>query len=160
MREIEGMVCVGRDERVSIIYGKSVHNENRSFDAIQLNDLTPFDSFENAQAAIGEILRQTLFKDIKIGKIRLLVAENTDDAIKLKEKGSYIALMKDDYDYWLLIGEFVEGKSLRMSSPGSPFQTNGLQPFSNIDDAIEAARQVARQADTYVTIASFELEAR
>lgn len=96
--------------------------------------------------------------DVIIGKIRLLLAENPDDVTKLKGERGYIALMKTDYDEWLLIGAFVEGKSLRMSSPGSPLQTNGLQPFSDIDEAIEAAEQAGRQADTSATIASFEFE--
>ena len=45
-----------------------------------------------------------------------------------------------------------------MSSLGSPLSINGLIPFLDIDEAIEAAEQAARQSQTSATIASFEFE--
>lgn len=149
-----------RDERIAVLYGKSVHIKEQTFEAFNTNDLTPFDTPEQAQAAVREISSKIGFgiTDVIIGKIRLLLAENPDDVTKLKGERGYIALMKMDYDEWLLIGAFVEGKSLRMSSPGSPLRTNGLTPFLDIDEAIEAAEQAARQSETSATIASFEFE--
>ena len=159
MKEIEGLVCVGRNEHVAVLYGKSINYEEPTYEAFNTNGLTPFDTPEQAQAAAREISATGFgFTDVIIGKIRLLLAENPDDVSQLKGEGGYIALMKTDFDDWLLIGAFVEGKSLRMSSPGSPLRTNGLTPFSDIDEAIEAAEQVARQAGTSATIASFEFE--
>src|SRR3989344_2458985 len=160
MKEIEGLVCVGRNEHVAVLYGKSINYEEPTYEAFDTNGLTPFDTPEQAQAAAREISSKKGFgfTDVIIGKIRLLLAENPDDVSQLKGEGGYIALMKTDFDDWLLIGAFVEGKSLRMSSPGSPLRTNGLTPFLNIDEAIEAAEQAARQSETSATIAAFEFE--
>ena len=157
MKEIEGLVCVGRNEHVAVLYGKSINYGEQTYEAFNTNGLTPFDTPEQAQAAAREISATGFgFTDVIIGKIRLLLAENPDDVSQLKGEGGYIALMKTDYGDWLLIGAFVEGKSLRMSSPGSPLRTNGLTPFLDIDEAIEAAEQAARQSETSATIASFE----
>ena len=151
---------MGRNEHVAVLYGKNINYKEPAYEAFNTNGLTPFDTPKQAQASVREISSKKGFgfTDVIIGKIRLLLAENPDDVTRLKGERGYIALMKTDYGDWLLIGAFVEGKSLRMSSPGSPLRTNGLTPFLDIDEAIEAAEQAARQSETSATIAAFEFE--
>ncbi len=101
MKEIEGLVCVGSDEKVSVLYGKSVHCQKQSFEAFQTNGLTSFDTPEQAQSAAREIASKKGFgfTYVIIGKIKLLLAENPDDVTKLEGEKGYIVLMKTDLDY-------------------------------------------------------------
>ncbi|MCH7730773.1 hypothetical protein IID21_04650 [Patescibacteria group bacterium] len=159
MREVEGMICVGRTAKVDILYGRSVQVEGQTFEALKINGLIPFDTLENAKAAQEEISsKMPSFSKVEIAKIKLSIVENSQELNLLEGREGFIVLMERDYGDWELIGEYVEGRWPRGSIPGTPLQMNGLQPFSNMAEAVETAKEATRQGDTYATIAYFEYE--
>lgn len=159
MKEVEGYVCVGRNPGVDILYGKGVEYEEQSFQSLGSNGLKPFTTSEEATDSREEILEKMLsFSEVKTGKIKLEILDDPRELKLFEDEGQFIALMERYKGDFLMIGASEGGRGNLYPLVGSSLERNGLKPFSRLEDAVEAARESARQTGAYSTIAKFSYE--
>jgi len=153
MKEIEGIVCVGSNKDIDRLYGKSKGIEGQSFESFQSNGLVPFSSLQEARNARAEIEKKIgSFTRVKLAKIKMTMVENREELEILRGKQDFIVLVERDFGDVELVGADVQGNINLYPRPGAPFQANGLQPFSDLNEAVDAALEHARQTDSKATI--------
>ena len=167
MRHVEGYVCVGIGEtkwpyRVEIFYGKAVDSkfDVRGFETFSSNDFITFDTVETAEVA-GRAIKAEMrsFDDIKIGWLRMEIAESNDESMSdpiICQSKSLVAIWKNDMGDNLM-GRYVEDKLGMGCIPGARLDVNGIVPIHNHETAIHIASETSRQSGcSPVYLADFE----
>lgn len=168
MKSIVGFVCVGIREKdgpypeLMVFYGppSDPSSIERGFDGLCFNGFQTFRTLKSAQKALPDIREEfDLFSTIRIGHIRIQVAETVDESLHNKTICNSKSLIVFWYrDTTTLMGRFVEGRPFSFKPiPGADLLENGLEPITSHESAVYIASEASRQSGgSPVALATFK----
>lgn len=161
MKEIEGFVCVARNDKVDVIYGPSKKDRIEPWESFITNNLTVFNNPEKAGMVRKELesLEGFGYRDVPVFKLNLRIAETQSELdLIAQETGFVILQLNEQWGEIKLYGPHVQGKSVAEVLPCSPLELNGLHSFPRLEPAIYAAQELLRQGGLPTQIAIFSLK--
>lgn len=154
---IYGFVCVGMNsqDNLNVLYG-ATHNKLKPEPFFE--NINPFNSLDLAMNS-KKILEKRIvsgFEEIKIGKLRMKIAENIEEIAKLEHK-DIVVIAEDSFfgiPEYKLYGDVRPGSR----QLGELLYQNGLKLYQSMDKAQKMASQLQREAEISSKIANFKLE--
>ena len=162
MRCIEGYVCVVKiGDGVSslerqILFGKNSGGGKGTYENIETNDLTPYESKDTAKEGQKQLIKMKNFTSVKLAKLEMTIAETEGELDELKDSKSLIIMMVDE-GIKKLMGPMVEGKPNQYPLPGASLCHTNFQTYDSLKKARYLSREVNRQAQCGAPIATFQL---
>ena len=152
-----------------LIFGKKIDDSSDgNYNNLSNNDLTPYDSIQNAikGAKDFKMKRKSIdIEKIRIGDLYIKIAENINEIENKfsKIKSGLIVIMHTDMGLHFL-GPCVEGKPSQYPLPGALITENGFETLNSIGKrsalyrAKYLASEVGRQGGCKSEIASFKIK--
>lgn len=167
MRKIQGYVFIPYFDDFAPIFGKKMQTtrSDGDFENFSSNNLSPFDTKEQAISSVKEFLSKRKCEKADISKLFLEVAESRQE-IDLFKKRTNLIVIRDESDFQIraLYGPYVEGKPHVYPLPGALLAFNGYKQFkrtktdlSPFEKALYQAKEINRQGQDPATIAYFRM---
>jgi hypothetical protein len=166
MRKIEGVVCTTKFNRpvnYEPLFGPNTGASDFNHQKFTTNELTPFDSEQNAKIGLeGLRARRDLgFTGSGLAIVRMELTANDNEWEELRGHNNYIVAAGVDGGYSLL-GKRVDRVPGMAYAPVSDLEGNGFQTIPDFDfltDDSGAISEIRRQGRPYSSqIATFDLK--
>ncbi len=164
MRKIEGYICVGvvEDEierEFYFLFGKNNGRGTGYCCNIALNDLTPYETQEDASKGLDDLKARDQFKSIRLAQLKMDISGNAEEFEEFEGLDTIVVVAyHDEFDEQWLMGPFVKGMPSHAPVPGADLTYNGLKTFDSLESAKYLCKEVNRQMQMPARIGSFELE--
>ena len=175
MRDVKGYVFIPRFENHGMIFEplfgpNQGRNGKYSFDNLENNGINVFTDYSSTASSARQYIQ--IIKDCKIirlGKLKIEIAESEEDAERFRRKSGLIVIMKGCEEGMFqnrLLGPLVEGKLGFGAIPGGFLSATDFETYtfanstklSPFERAKYLASEVHRQGQCGATIAKFSLK--
>ena len=167
MKEINGFVCVATIKSnpsrgvlgQQILFGPS-GSDNRFFNPanFETNGLTPFRSRRMALSGSKALERRGIFGRTWIATVEMKIAETEQEIYSLKNKHNLVVIKRDpDGLIDEILGPIVGKRPTLYPLPAARVIENGLKTFRSFEPALHVAKEVNRQAQQAIWVATFKL---
>jgi hypothetical protein len=161
MKEIEGHICIANVNSDILLYGPNQGRGSGHWESLITNRLSTFDNVSGAEVALEELKSKEKFgfDTGHISRLSLKIAETREELDYITNEEGYVVLRIDnEWNEIKLYGPRPNVRILPGVLPCVPLNYNGLQPFPNLELAINAAQELTRQSGLLTQVAAFSIE--
>jgi hypothetical protein len=161
MKEIEGHICIANVNSDILLYGPNQGRGSDHWESLITNGLSTFENVLAAEVALEEVKSKEGVESNtgRISRLRLKIAETREELDYITNEEGYVVLRIDnEWNEIKLYGPRTNVRMLPGVLPCVPLNYNGLQPFPNLELAINAAQELTRQSGLLTRVAAFSIE--
>jgi hypothetical protein len=162
MKQVQGYVCLAEFRTrgnfdIQIIYGRS-HGNRVLYGNIEGNDFAVFESKEERDVSSALVKQFISVKNVRPAFLQMKIAGTEEEIATLRDEKSLAVIAFDSsLRFNRLVGPFVEGRPLWEEMPYALMRTTDYAPFTDLEKAKSAAREIERQMRYLTRIAAFDL---
>lgn len=162
MRTIEGFVCVGKIDKIEMLFGQPTDPDLKAqkHESLLSNGLNPYLTLAEAREAGAEIAQRSDVESIWIGRIEMTMAESYEEneSPLFKEARSLVIVVSTESGGNNIFGPAVADRPRTCNETCTEFVQNGLRPFTNHQFIRWPLREVMRLSQLPTRLATFSLE--
>ena len=166
MKQVRGYVCSADihsngNFNIQILYGRS-HAGRVLYGNLEGNGFLVFGDEEEARKTASLVKEFSFVKSVRPAFLEMRIGKTPEEIVELERENS-LAVIAINSDTKLklnyLVGPIIEGRPSWGEMPCALMRNTNYTPFTEFWKAEYAAKEINRQADCGIQIASFKLEA-
>ncbi|MBI2267888.1 MAG: hypothetical protein HYU80_00365 [Candidatus Blackburnbacteria bacterium] len=149
--EVEGLFCVVQDLSDTlgarrVLFGKDTGFGREGCSVVAMNDITPFDSNEDAVRALQLLKERSNAGEVELVKIKIKIGLSPSEWASMSREGPYAVVWRRENNCLTIVGSYVEGRpGTSATIPGADIQDNDLTPIPTFERAMYIREEVGRQ---------------